>query len=246
MREPIKEIEQMLDVLDLPLVSARLTELLRSPQLSDYSALQLLREILQTQYIETKNNRFQRNLRLSSLINRGAEVGNLKTGNGRIYNDNTVQQVLTFQFVESRQNVGVYGVTDVGKTYFLQACCVEACRQNFRCKFVDYCDLLDELLILSRKDDLTRYSKRLKYYSRIQLLFIDDFAISKYSEEAIKILYHLIKSRTDLGTSTMFCTQYSPDEWGIHLSADKTCYGKLDGIRRRLTDGYTILIEKSI
>ena len=114
MREPIKEIEQMLDVLDLPLVSARLTELLRSPQLSDYSALQLLREILQTQYIETKNNRFQRNLRLSSLINRGAEVGNLKTGNGRIYNDNTVQQVLTFQFVESRQNVGVYGVTDVG------------------------------------------------------------------------------------------------------------------------------------
>lgn len=43
----------------------------------------------------------------------------------------------------------------------------------------------------------------------------------------------------------MFCTQYSPDEWGIHLSADKTCYGKLDGIRRRLTDGYTVLIEKS-
>lgn len=246
MREPIKDIEHMLDVLDLPLVSARLTEILRSPKLSDYSALQLLREILQPQYIETKNNRFQTNLRLSSLINRGAEVGKLKTGNGRIYNDNTVQQVLTFQFVESRQNVGVYGVTDVGKTYFLQACCVEACRQNFRCKFVDYCDLLDELLILSRKDDLTRYSKRLKYYSRIQLLFIDDFAISKYSEEAIKILYHLIKSRTDLGTSTMFCTQYSPDEWGIHLSADKTCYGKLDGIRRRLTDGYTILIEKSI
>lgn len=246
MREPIKDIEHMLDVLDLPLVSARLTEILRSPKLSDYSALQLFREILQPQYIETKNNRFQTNLRLSSLINRGAEVGKLKTGNGRIYNDNTVQQVLTFQFVESRQNVGVYGVTDVGKTYFLQACCVEACRQNFRCKFVDYCDLLDELLILSRKDDLTRYSKRLKYYSRIQLLFIDDFAISKYSEEAIKILYHLIKSRTDLGTSTMFCTQYSPDEWGIHLSADKTCYGKLDGIRRRLTDGYTILIEKSI
>lgn len=119
MREPIKEIEHMLDVLDLPLVNARLTEILRSPKLSDYSALQLLREILQTQYIETKNNRFQRNLRLSSLINRGAEVGKLKTGNGRIYNDNTVQQVLTFQFVESRQNVGVYGVTDVGKTYFL-------------------------------------------------------------------------------------------------------------------------------
>jgi DNA replication protein DnaC len=246
MREPLKDIEKMLDVLNLPLVYARLIEIFNSPQLSDYSAVQLLREVLQPQYIETKNTRFQTNLRLSSLINKTAEVGKLKTGNGRIYNDNTVQQVLTFSFAMSQQNVGVYGITDAGKSYFLQACCIEACRQNFRCKFVDYCDLLDELLILSRKDDLTRYRKRLKYYARIQILFIDDFAISKYSEDAIKILYHLIKSRTDLGTSTVFCTQYSPDEWGVHLSEDNTCYGKLDGIRRRLTDGYTVLIEKSV
>ncbi len=54
--------------------------------------------------------------------------------------------------------------------------------------------------------------KRMKYYSKIQLLFIDDFAISRYSEEGIKILYHLIKMRTDAETSTMFSCQYSPDE----------------------------------
>ena len=161
-----------------------------------------------------------------------------------IYPDDTVAQILTFGFVENRKNVGVYGITDAGKSYFLSACCVEACKNNFRCKFVDYCDLLDELLILS-STDLTKYRKRVKYYSRIQLLFIDDFAISKYPEDGIKILYHLIKSRTDLGTSTMFCSQYAPDEWGKQLSEDGTCYGKLDGIRRRLTNGYTVLIEKS-
>ena len=85
----------------------------------------------------------------------------------------------------------------------------------------------------------------MKYYSKIQLLFIDDFCISRYSEEGIKILYHLIKSRTDLGTSTMFSSQYSPDEWGKYLSYEEDCYGKLDGIRRRLTNGHTILIEKA-
>ena len=36
----------------------------------------------------------------------------------------------------------------------------------------------------------------------------------RYSEEGIKILYHLIKLRDDLGTSTLFSCQYSPDEWG--------------------------------
>ena len=74
-------------------------------------------------------------------------------------------------------------------------------------------------------------------------MFIDDFAISRYSEEGIKILYHLIKLRDDLGTSTLFSCQYFPDEWGNQLSDEKECYGKLDGIRRRLTTGFTVLIE---
>ena len=51
----------------------------------------------------------------------------------------------------NRQNVGIYGVTGAGKSYFLSACCVEACRRNYRCKFVDYSDLLDELIVLNRQ-----------------------------------------------------------------------------------------------
>lgn len=179
------------------------------------------------------------------MINKGALTENLKTGNGRVYNDATVQQVLEFHFAENRQNVGIYGVTGAGKSYFISTCCVEACRRNYRCKFVDYSDLLDELIVLNRQKDLNRYRKRIKYYVRIQLLFIDDFAISRYSEEGIKILYHLLKLRDDLGTSTLFSCQYSPDEWGKQLSDENECYGKLDGIRRRLTTGFTVLIEKA-
>ena len=131
----------------------------------------------------------------------------LYTDYGRIYNDATVQQILQFHFAENRQNVGIYGITGAGKSYFLSACCVEACRRNYRCKFVDYCDLLDELIVLNRQEDLNKYRKRIKYYARIQLLFIDDFSISRYTEEGIKILYHLLKLRDDLGTSTLFSCQ---------------------------------------
>lgn len=162
----------------------------------------------------------------------------------RRYNDAVVQQLLSFRFAEERLNVGVYGVTEAGKSYFMSAFCNEACRRNYRCMYVDYCDLLDELLVLSRRDDLDKYRKKLRYYGRIQILFIDDFAISRYSEDGIKILYHLIKTRTDLKTSTMFTSQYAPSEWGKYLSDEEGCYGKLDGIRRRLTTGYTVHIEK--
>ncbi|MDD7201677.1 MAG: hypothetical protein SPF89_01050 [Sphaerochaetaceae bacterium] len=51
--------------------------------------------------------------------------------------------------------------------------------------------------------------------------------------------------RADYGTSTMFSCQYAPDEWGRHIGDDTSFYGKIDGIRRRLTNGYTVLIEKS-
>lgn len=172
-------------------------------------------------------------------------IENLKTGNGRIYNDSVVEQLQNFTFAEDRLNVGIYGITGAGKSYFLSAYCVEACRRNYRCKYIDYSDLLDELIILNRQEDLSRYRKRIKYYAKIQLLFIDDFAISRYSEEGMKILYHLIKMKADFGTSTLFTSQYSPDEWGKYLSDEKECYGKLDGIRRRLTAGFTILIEKA-
>ena len=238
-------ILEVFSVLDLPVAAKRFCELFRSPELSNYSSIQFLREVLEPQYIETCNKRFETNLRLSSLINKGARAENLKTGNGRLYDDSTVQQILSFHFAEDRMNIGVYGVTGAGKSYFLSALCVEACRRNYRCKFIDYCDLLDELIVLSRQEDLNKYRKRIRYYAKIQLLFIDDFAISRYTEEGIKILYHLIKTRDDLGTSTIFSSQYAPDEWGKWLSDDGECYGKYDGIRRRLTRGFTVLIEQA-
>ena len=239
------EMAEMLDTLGLPVAAVRFRQLFHSPELANYTCVQFLHEVLREQYVETLNTRFETNIRLSSLINRSADIGNLHTGNGRTYNDATVDQILSFEFVEQRMNVGVYGVTAAGKSYFLSACCVEACKKNIRSKFIDYCDMLDELIALGRKDDLSKYRKRIKYYARIQLLFIDDFAISRYSEEGINILYHLLKLRDDLGTSTMFSCQYSPDEWGKQISDSSECYDKLDGIRRRLTTGYTVLIEKS-
>lgn len=245
MKAKVTDVARMLDDLKLPLAAARLRAIQAGPELANFSSVQLLREVIEPQYLDYMNVRYATNLRLSALINKSAVADNLKTGNGRIYhNDATIQQLLTFKFVENRQNVGIYGKTGVGKSYLLSACCIEACRENIRCKSVDYCDLLDELLVLNR-EDLTKYRKKVKYYSKIQLLFIDDFCISRYSEEGIKILYHLVKSRTDLGTSTFFTSQYSPDEWGKYLSYEEDCYGKLDGIRRRLTDGYTVLIEKA-
>jgi len=124
-----------------------------------FHARSALSEVIEPQYIETMNNRYKTNLRLSRLIDKNALAENLVTGSKRRYNDDVVQQLLSFLFVEERLNVDIYGVTEAGKSYFMSAFCNEACRRNYRCMYVDYCDLLD---VLSRREDLDRYRKRLK------------------------------------------------------------------------------------
>ena len=240
-----KDILDMLDVLNLPECSKKFDQMLGNPALGSYSPIQFLREVLQPQCDVVLNKRFDDNLRKSGLIETDAKVENLRTGNGRVYNDTTVQQILSFRFAEDRKNVGVFGKSGVGKSYFLAAVCVEACRLNYSCRFVDYCELLEELITLDQSNDKSKYSRRLRHYAKYQLLFIDDFGISRFGEDGMKILYHLIKMRTDLHKSTLFSCQYSPEEWGKYLGKEPDCYGKLDGIRRRLSTGYTVIIERS-
>ena len=69
MKSEANDIYEMLDTLALPAAAQRFVELSESPELGSYTALQLLREVLEPQYIETLNKRFETNLRLSSLIN---------------------------------------------------------------------------------------------------------------------------------------------------------------------------------
>ena len=172
MSESIYDIGTMLDELGLTTSAIRWREILDGPELGNFSAQQLLREILTPQYTEAMDRRYKTNLKLSKLIDKQALVENLKTSNGRKYNDDIVQQILTFRFVSKYLNIGIYGITGAGKSYFMSALCNEACRQNYRCKMIDYCDLLDELMILAQKKELETYSKRLKYYSRIQILVL--------------------------------------------------------------------------
>lgn len=243
MSEMTYDIGEMLDTLGLTTAAIRWKQILDDPELGNFTAQQLFREVITPQYLEAVNNRYETNLKFSKLMEKSARIEHLKSGNGRKYNDETVQQVLTFHFIASGLNIGIYGKTGAGKSYFMSAVCNEACRLNYRCQFLDYCDMMDELLRLSR-ENMTKYSKKLKYYSRLRILFIDDFCISRYSEDGIKILYHLLKSRADLHYPTVFNTQYEPSEWGKRLSDDPECFGKLDGIRRRLTTGFTVEIVK--
>ena len=103
MKDSDQDILNMMDILDLPLAIDKYQKLINDPNLCNYSFPLLIRELLTLQYYDKVNRRYETNLRLSKLINKGASIEQLKSGNGRLYNDATVHQILSFSVVANRK-----------------------------------------------------------------------------------------------------------------------------------------------
>ena len=62
MKNSNQDILEMMDTLGLSLSAQKFREILESPELGNYSAVQFVRELLVPQYLETINKRFETNL----------------------------------------------------------------------------------------------------------------------------------------------------------------------------------------
>ena len=141
------DLEQKLEHVGLDAIAQHLDKIMRSPEGPSLSPVQLLKELVDQYYVDYRNKQFRDNLIFSRLRQQEALIENLKTGNGRIYQDNLVAQLSTLEFIEDGANITVAGESYSGKTYFLRAFCIVACRENFRTLFIDYTDLMDDLIV---------------------------------------------------------------------------------------------------
>ena len=78
-------IGEMLDGLKMTTAAIRWKQLLNDPELGNFTAQQLLREVITPQYVEAMNKQYATNLKFSRLMEKSARIENLKTGNGRKY-----------------------------------------------------------------------------------------------------------------------------------------------------------------
>ena len=238
------DIEEMLEYLQLDRMAEGLDRLARTPGFPSFTPIQALRELITEEYVAQKNYRTEKSLRLGKLKGCNAQMENLRTGNGRIYNDNIISQLATLEFIQDRRNLCILGESGAGKTYAAKAFGVAACNADYRVHFADFTMLLDDLCILKRRD-LAKYQKKVRYFARIQVLILDDFLITHIEEERAIILFTLLKQRDELGTSTIVSSQYNPETWSRYLGVSDD-YAMPDGIRRRLIDqGFVLLVEKA-
>lgn len=119
-------------------------------------------------------------------------------------------QIGTCAFVKRQHNVVFSGPTGAGKTWLACSIGKQACKNGYRVKYYRMPELLEEFLLQDSRVGGRR--KLVKKLQRHELLIIDEWMSSPLDDVQISFVFELIESRYQ-NASTIFCTQFAPDEW---------------------------------
>ena len=122
---------------------------------------------------------------------------------------NTMERLLTLDFIKQHQNIIITGPTGVGKSYLAQAIGNHACTMLYRTAYYNTARLMDQLRT-SRVDG--SYLKVMKRIKRSQLLILDDFGLSPFDSQTRQAMMDLIEDRHDQA-STIIASQIPVSGW---------------------------------
>jgi DNA replication protein DnaC len=122
---------------------------------------------------------------------------------------NTMERLLTLDFIKQQQNIIITGPTGVGKSYLAQAIGNYACTMLYRTAYYNTARLMDQLRS-SRVDG--SYLKVMKRIKRSQLLILDDFGLSPFDSQTRQAMMDLIEDRHDQA-STIIASQIPVSGW---------------------------------
>ena len=139
------------------------------------------------------------------------------------------------------QNIIFMGASGNGKTWLANAFGVQACRQLRRVKYIRLPELIDELKVARFEADGS-YRKLVNKYRKVDLLLIDEWLLTELSQEDSIHVLEIIEARLHK-TSTIFCSQFSPDGWHHKIENVQLADAILD---RVVHNSYKILIDGEI
>lgn len=179
--------------------------------------------LVDAEWMHRENRRLSRALKEAKLKLAEACVEDIDYSARRELDKSVVRQLASCKWVHEHQAILITGATGTGKTYVACALAQQACRKGFRAVYRRASRLFDELRIARADGTYVRVLMRL---ARVDVLVIDDFAISPVSDEERRHLLELLEDR--YGTrSTIVTSQLAPADWHDYLAdptlADAIC-----------------------
>jgi DNA replication protein DnaC len=192
--------------------------------------------LVDTEYFVRENKRLVRLLREAKLKIGQACIENIDYSPKREIDKTAIRQLATCRWVQEHQTIVVSGMTGVGKTYVGCALAQQACRNGYRALHRRASRFFQELA-LARADGT--YGKLLARLARIDVLLIDDWALSPARESDRHDLLEVIEDRYGQ-RSTIITSQLPPSKWHDYLGDPTVADAILD---RLLHNAHKIVLK---
>jgi DNA replication protein DnaC len=211
-----------------------------SEQLTQSAAMGLafderLALLLDREVMHRDNRRLARLLQLAQLKQRAC-VEDIDYRARRGLDRSQLTGLASCDWIRQAQNLLIHGATGCGKTFIACALAQQACRQGLSALYLRAPRLFDELSVCHADGS---FRKRLAVIAKIDLVVIDDFAISSIGPRERNDLLELLDDRVG-GRSTLITSQLPLELWHDYIGDPTLADAILD---RLLHNAHKIHLE---
>ncbi len=121
------------------------------------------------------------------------------------------RELVRGEFIKERRNVIFLGNSETGKTHMAITLGLEACKSNYKTRFVTCYGMTNELIEVREERALQRMLKRYRSYD---LLILDELGYIPFSREGAELLFQVLAERHEKG-SVMITTNLGFANWTL-------------------------------
>lgn len=145
-------------------------------------------------------------------------------------NETLVRELLTGEFIESRENVLLIGNSGTGKTHLATALGLAACREGRKVRFFGVTGLVTQLLE-ARED--RRLERLLRILQRQDLLILDELGYVPFTKAGAELLFEVV-SRAYERQSLVVTTNLPFEQWPEVCGSQRLTGAMLDRLTHRV------------
>src|SRR5699024_2112953 len=188
-----------------------------------------------------KSNKLDRLIQQATFSEPNASIEGIEYYPDRHLDKNLISKLAQGGYIENHQNIILMGASGNGKTWIADAFGIQACRQFRKVKYIRLPELIDELALAKYEADGS-YRKLIKKYTKIVLRIVDEWLLMDLSLEYSVHVFEIIEARLKQ-TSTIFCSQYSPEGWHEKIKNVQLADAILDRIKH---SSHQILVDGDV
>lgn len=222
------QIIELLHELRLAGFREELEHQLQHPEYSEMPIQDRILRMLQAETERRYRNKIDRLMKAANFKYQAAP-DEINYRNGRNLDKAEILSLLKSEWIDRGQNLLVSGASGTGKTWLACALGVSAVQHERSVRYVRAGRLVEEMMYARLDGTISKMRAKL---ARLDLIIIDDFALSTMSKQELTDLFEVIEDRS-AKSSTIMIAQRAPEEWYDYIGDPLLADAFMDRIRSR-------------